>query len=1493
MAAKQQLDDTVLKINNSFAATVINGSTVAGGLVGACDSSLQVNTSYADFYVHGGDGSKTAGLVGDVATTAAASVELADCYAAGFLYGASTYGLAGGNVKAATNVYTICASVNGAMQYSTASSIGTMSKVYFVHSGAAERGDVSGTNSMAGMGNAELLANLGGEGGQFTIDTTSSSHPYNLMGQALTTYAYPRLYANDHYGDWEAEFASGGLVYYEKYGENDYGFFGSNISTLNDGGIAVGDGYGIVYEAGDNLPDTVTVSMEGFDQSYVIKPKSDPYYESSDGTESKYRIYPLPREWMNVAPDDDSPSLWRVVVTEAAPGETTNAYYYNPHFAKTQQKEQATDAERPVLGVGGQIAVRSPRQLFSLSRYYDRYHDATVGLTFAQELDIAYTAYEWRDFYDPEVTGGIMAMQEPIGGGEYSFDANYDGRCHWITGVCFETASSDYVGMFGYNNGMLSNIVLRNEYGTDLQRFIHRMAVIGQNQHVYMGVLAGYNAESTGTSGGVIVNCAASGYSMTGPLGMISAYSNSTLYVGGLVGMNAGIVQNSSSDCPSITVSAFNARAYVGGFVGRNEGTGSISDCYDLGHVEASYSRGGSVSLAGFAGYNEGDIRASYCATSLLASGESAHTHGFAPRGGAVSASRYLSNGTFEYLGLIRSYNFNSDTSGTATTRGVLCHQRGTSWATEGYAHDYAAGYVAHGDGYPYRAVVRDASGNWVHYGSWQDDVNMGGLGVFYWEHEEGGSNDGYHFTYWGVDGQEAIGGTTLCTAHDDGGLVTEYGYGYFAKSLLDSNQDSGSNTTPNVDFSMDDDNLGFTGGGEGQVNEAAKSDLERQMGGLYTFYPYATRSDSDPDASGRLYLSSDNPEVREGSFELSYDGETYVFEIAPYFADAMRYEAGGFSLVGTDGKESNYAEKAGSAANEYEVRSLQQLQYINWNSETKNNSTFCKDRTYQSFPYLQYADSIVKGKQNEANVYANRSRQCWRQTHDVGTDKSRVFKYTPIAASSSASKKDSWEVVLYTWFGGDYEGGSYKIQNVDIASDSYTVGLFGVVVGANMHDIIMYSDTEKGSTITRVTTEDEGQVGTNPGAYSLGGLVGLAYDYNTTATTNVISNCAISGYNIVDASSKRHLQGGGTVGGLFGVANVKLENCSAVTTVRIECTHDRGAAKFGNYIRVGGLTGSAQYTVDNCYAGGEIKVDPRTVNELYDKNGQLVTDPAARASGNYTREQNVHIYVGGISGSAYTCNYFNFTGDTDSHDGQPVFSNCYSYVKLPNIEGTIKGVSYIAGPADRFGINKAAITIINCRYLDTVNGGVTFTPTEYWFTKGTNSPGTDVEYRRRLLDDESMQREVLADFLNGDLKANKQLLYPDSGSAKRYPTADPNPKPISYDELKANRSAGTGEVVFGPPWGAVKTEEGGVEVHGKYIFPGGNRPDLTGKDYPFPTVVTQDGDWVHYGAWPLNGASWSAGMATIDIFRDMRPDGENPGSDAGRAQVTFVLRDP
>ncbi|WP_254556855.1 hypothetical protein, partial [Salmonella enterica] len=60
-------------------------------------------------------------------------------------------------------------------------------------------------------------------------------------------------------------------------------------------------------------------------------------------------------------------------------------------------------------------------------------------------------------------------------------------------------------------------------------------------------------------------------------------------------------------------------------------------------------------------------------------------------------------------------------------------------------------------------------------------------------------------------------------------------------------------------------------------------------------------------------------------------------------------------------------------------------------------------------------------------------------------------------------------------------------------------------------------------------------------GAYSIGGMVGVAYDYSAQNTTNYIENCAISGYRIVDASTNQQGLGEANVGGLIGVANVNL----------------------------------------------------------------------------------------------------------------------------------------------------------------------------------------------------------------------------------------------------------------------------------------------------------------------------------------------------------------
>ena len=55
-----------------------------------------------------------------------------------------------------------------------------------------------------------------------------------------------------------------------------------------------------------------------------------------------------------------------------------------------------------------------------------------------------------------------------------------------------------------------------------------------------------------------------------------------------------------------------------------------------------------------------------------------------------------------------------------------------------------------------------------------------------------------------------------------------------------------------------------------------------------------------------------------------------------------------------------------------------------------------------------------------------------------------------------------------------------------------------------------------------------------------------------------------------------------------------------------------------------------------------------------------------------------------------------------------------------------------------------------------------------------------------------------------------------------------------------------------------VTKKENDQNVDGKYSFPG-NRTDLEGENYPFPTILTQKTKRgtsvnVHYGAWPLEG---------------------------------------
>ena len=63
-------------------------------------------------------------------------------------------------------------------------------------------------------------------------------------------------------------------------------------------------------------------------------------------------------------------------------------------------------------------------------------------------------------------------------------------------------------------------------------------------------------------------------------------------------------------------------------------------------------------------------------------------------------------------------------------------------------------------------------------------------------------------------------------------------------------------------------------------------------------------------------------------------------------------------------------------------------------------------------------------------------------------------------------------------------------------------------------------------------------------------------------------------------------LVGGGSVGGLVGMTNMDITNCSAVTDIIINIGYN------GAYqnLRVGGIAGVSRGAVRYCYAGGSMR---------------------------------------------------------------------------------------------------------------------------------------------------------------------------------------------------------------------------------------------------------------------------------------------------------------
>lgn len=1434
--------DGTLTIRRSFAATVIQGVRYAGGLVGNTDSAaLTVDHSYADCYLYAAANNGVAGgLIG--ACNGTANIALSNCYAAGFQSAGTTAGLSGGELSGGDSLkacYSACVRLGTDMKltYSTVKSpaAGTapadIDAVYYLF---PSRNDLSGTSFVnyaewSGQNRAEGVKVLGTA---FTAET-SDTVAYNLMdNMGLSTYSYPRLTGLPHYGDWQADFESGALAYYEKYSDGTYGFLGANRSTLRSGGTVVDDGYGMVYRAQPTDAITVAYTLGGIENTDTLWPAED--------IGGGYWLVRLPDALVYTR--EVSPAFYRQVTVDDI------SYFFNPHFACRVIQSAALPS------APAEVGIRTARHLHDLSLYYDTYRtllDKTA--VFRQERPIDYNSYARLTVH----------TQPPIGAADGKpFIHTYDGGGYTIAAPSFtgtvNTDGTSYAGMFGLNRGTLRNIILLTANKDRTVSLEGQLSL----QTACIGALTGCNE-------GTVYNCAAAGFSVNG-----DARHGSILYLGGLVGRNSGTVRASGVSAPRLFANSLYATLCAGGFAGGNSGV--VQQCYAMADIEIGTINGGGVTLGGFAGSNTGSLRASYCATAMTS--PNADIHGFAPSAGGVSGCCYLNGGTYRFVDSVHLYQY-TDRSGAAPVNEPAL--RGMATRLGGFGAVSAANTFQHdktldsaGKAYPYPGIVAGHDGSRVHYGDWVTPADMGVLGLLYWEYESKPTGSGYYFSSIGVEDGEYKTNSSLCVSHDDGGTVTAYGYGYYWSA--------GSTAEPVL-------STGITVAGARYG--AAADDLHRQMP-KFNFVTYKTSDDG-------LHLTSGTQ--ANDAWTLTHEDAALTYTVSPFFADA-------FAL------SSNNA--PGTASKPYQVRSVEQLQYINWSYINGQGST-TRDVTgsnsdYKYYPYLQYTNRRDNALQTKAMALAGDSTGgprpilTWQQTHDLngaghGTaaDGTAVnYDFHPIAGAVNNGQPnnrgdETYDLTLYNWFGGVYDGGNYYIKNVNITSYCYNVGLFGTTAGAEIKNIVLYSDND--AVIQRKTDATPASGATGPEnyatSYALGGLVGIAYDYDENlkdkTKVSTISNCAIAGYTVTDNSKNRQFLGEAAIGGLVGVSSANLNRCSAVVKLNINCTHryasetNTGAmnkAQWGNYVRVGGLVGGVRYDVSDCYTGGSITVANDLLNERILTGDRTNTSFVNRyestpksvkmTQGGAEAGPDTYVYIGGIGGSGFSATFSNFSG---SKDGQPTYNNCYTYMTFPAMEGTITGISLIGSIADRAGVNggTAQLTINNCYYLDS-SAAISFgsLPTFYSKSNRTWSPSQwQYIYTYYSLATLLSTDTARMDMLRGDLSYLSKYTW-NTGSS---PYNINGLTALSYEQMSGRAdidgkrftallNGGSDDGSF--HW--VTTEENGQSAHGKYSFPG-SAAALRGQDYPFPTVLTQGTACLHYGEWPSRGLYWSSGVLSLD----------------------------
>ena len=273
-------------------------------------------------------------------------------------------------------------------------------------------------------------------------------------------------------------------------------------------------------------------------------------------------------------------------------------------------------------GNGTRFTDEAGNLLVTLDEYVILYAEFYTAISEAEDLNGISLDGKYILLNDIDLGG---AEWTPIGTSSSPFTGEFNGNGYTVSNFKITTGRT-YVGLFGYNKGVIKNLGVENF-----------TVNVSYSDDVYAGGLVGYN------SGSITNSYAAGNVSATASSSSTTSYFYA--YAGGLVGYNDGgsIMNSYATGNVSATATATysSTYAYAGGLAGYNSG-GSILNSYAAGEVSATADD--SAYAGGLVGSNSGgSITNSYATgdVSATSSGDYAYAGGLVGRnyGGSITNS--------------------------------------------------------------------------------------------------------------------------------------------------------------------------------------------------------------------------------------------------------------------------------------------------------------------------------------------------------------------------------------------------------------------------------------------------------------------------------------------------------------------------------------------------------------------------------------------------------------------------------------------------------------------------------------------------------------------------------------------------------------------------------------------------------------------------------------------------------------------------------------